>query len=84
MYHVLVRGYSGMVLPDTVVLDHLLQPSVQALGAQPLKFLNLQLLFSLGKTQNTHTCKDSHSTSQNRSDPVPVLERRLNKLGARP
>lgn len=49
MYHVLVRGYSGMVLPDTVVLDHLLQPSVQALGAQPLKFLNLQLLFSLGK-----------------------------------
>lgn len=55
MYHVLVRGYSGMVLPDTVVLDHLLQPSVQALGAQPLKFLNLQLLFSLGKKpQNTH------------------------------
>lgn len=49
MYHVLVRGYSGMVLPDTVVLDHLLQPSVQALGAQPLKFLNLQLLFSLEK-----------------------------------
>lgn len=85
MYHVLVRGYSGMVLPDTVVLDHLLQPSVQALRAQPLKFLNLQLLFSLGKkTQNTHTCKDSHSTSQNRSEPVPVLERRLNKLGARP
>lgn len=60
MYHVLVRGYSGMVLPDTVVLDHLLQPSVQALGAQPLKFLNLQLLFSLEKKNpithvRTHT-----------------------------
>lgn len=55
MYHVLVRGYSGMVLPDTVVLDHLLQPSVQALGAQPLKFLNLQLLFSLGKKPPKHS-----------------------------
>lgn len=85
MYHVLVRWYSGMVLPDTVVLDHLLQPSVQALRAQPLKFLNLQLLFSLeNNTQNTHKRKDSHSTSQNRSDPVPALERRFNKLGARP
>lgn len=61
MYHVLVRGYSGMVLPDTVVLDHLLQPSVQALGAQPLKFLNLQLLFSLGKKPKTLTHVRTHT-----------------------
>lgn len=61
MYHVLVRGYSGMVLPDTVVLDHLLQPSVQALGAQPLKFLNLQLLFSLGKKNPKHSHVRTHT-----------------------
>lgn len=45
--HVLVRGYSGMVLPDTVVLDHLLQSCVEALGAQPVTPLALQLLLSL-------------------------------------
>lgn len=49
MYHVLVRGYSGMVLPDTVVLDHLLQSCVEALGAQPVTPLALQLLLSLEK-----------------------------------
>ncbi len=48
MYHVLIRWHSGMVLPDTVVLDHLLQPSVEALGAQPVSPLALQLLLSLG------------------------------------
>lgn len=47
MYHVLVGRYSGMVLPDTVLLDHLLQPFVEALRAQPVTPLALQLLLSL-------------------------------------
>lgn len=33
MYHAVVRGHGGMLLLDTVVLDHLLQPSVEALRA---------------------------------------------------
>lgn len=55
MYHVLVRGYSGMVLPDAVFLYHLLQPFVEALGAQPLTPLALQLLLNLEK----YICKCS-------------------------
>lgn len=57
MYHVLVGGCGGVVLPDTVVLDHLLKSFVEALGAQPLTPLALQLLLSL--TQNickSHLC----------------------------
>ncbi len=50
MYHVLVRGYSGMVLLHTVVLDHLLQPFVETLRAQPVTPLALHLLFSLGES----------------------------------
>lgn len=49
MYHVLVRGYGGMMLPDTMVLDHLLEPFVETLGAQPETPLALQLLLSLEK-----------------------------------
>lgn len=47
MYHALVGGHSGVVLPDTVVLDHLLQRFVETLGAQPVTPLALQLLLSL-------------------------------------
>lgn len=46
-YQALVRGYSGMVLPDTVLLDHLLQPLIKALWAQPLTSVALQLLVCL-------------------------------------
>lgn len=38
-----------MMLPDTMVLDHLLEAFVETLGAQPETPLALQLLLSLEK-----------------------------------
>lgn len=49
-YHVLIRGFSDVSLPDVVVLDHLLQTPVQDFGAKPLSSLTLQVLFRLQET----------------------------------
>lgn len=62
MYHVLVRGYSGMMLPDTMVLDHLLEPFVETFGAQPETPLALQLLLSLEK--QIWKCSQIHKSLQ--------------------
>lgn len=49
-----------MVLPDAVVLDHLLQPLVEALGVKPLMPLALQLLLRLNNKGNVQKSCQLH------------------------